>query len=96
MTKQFVSYTSHALAVKYSVSEAQFVSESSTSETARIGILKDEDGERFIFCAKANSIGESNKESDYEHFGWILPFEAAEPKTIAAQLRELADYLENQ
>lgn len=96
MTKQFISYTSHVLAVRYAVAEAEFISETSSSDNAKIGILKDDDNDRFIFCAKDNSIGESDKESDYENYGWILPFDGAEQKAVAAQLRELADYLENQ
>lgn len=97
MTKKFLSYVSHAFPVQYSIKEAQFITEASAgNEKCRLGIVKDDDGEVFIFSAKENSIGVSENENDYENHGWILPFDGEEQKTIAAQLRELADYLENQ
>lgn len=81
---------------KYQTAKVLVNSEVKNDEGYSIGIGQFDSGEKFLFRLNDDGIGESRDVDDYGHFGIPLSFKNDDPQLVAAQLRELADWLETQ
>lgn len=101
MANKYVSIMSAYAVRGYGTEKVEFVSEvtgeNCIGDLQHLGIGRfEEDNRLFLFCASHDETGESAEPDDYEGAVTPLSLNSIDEKTLAAQLRELADYLENQ
>lgn len=98
MAKQYVSYLAGGIC-NYKTAEIIFLGQTVDKDESVYGICKFANNENLgLFMAhKTLMIGESQSPEDYEGYCIPIAFEPTDDKKVMAQqLRELADYLENQ
>lgn len=95
MTKQFVSILEGYAVPQYGVAEVKFIGKR-TSNGKRLGVGELECGTPFLFRCKDGNIGSNNDANYYASASIPLPFPGEDKREYAAQLRELADWLETQ
>lgn len=96
MTKQFVSVISGGAMHDYDTGEIMFASEEKGENGVFFGVGLFDNNAQFIFVADESVVGESSSEDDYQSAILPLTLPKTDKKLIARQLREIADFLEQQ
>lgn len=96
MTKQFVSILSFLAATGYTTAEILFKGSVKQDTGHFFTVAKKTEGQLLLARVRDGSVGVSHNEDDYRDAGVPLVFGVRDDQRIAAQLRELADWFEQQ